>query len=473
MHRDYVNFLVDGMYYCMLLEDIGKYPESYFSAAIKKEWSPEENAPIIINRGGKIFRYIVNFHNHGMLCQAQKKIPFDVVTKIQSEADFFNLPSLVEACESYITDNIGSHMNGRNVRCQYSSEQSDDLINVVSAIWAPFCLKGFRSFRGPATVLKSSTLQAFNLDELCAAAVEAPFGKGIKTLVDKNVRDALEITADQLDPGLWKQFKPDAYPFHEEKEFLEEDGYVGNVAKEGYELAVNDETRTKVFAALDKKLECYQDVVICLTHLYPMCQADPACLKGGDALLYQLMVEREKEYELSIVPVKIHQREEDDYHSPFEAVIVDLEGELSGTFAKDSSRHTLLTIPVHCLSNHEVFHNPYLEYVGNNAQAEETVYLVTGLQIRKRLVKEEPHQSSESAQEVTDVVLENVQDTSPVGDYLPKLEKGVAELSTATDSVPKRKRQGNDANAESEQAPDLISTVSTRTRGAQKRAANV
>jgi len=56
MQRDYVNFLVDGMFFCMLLKDIQKYPESYFNAVIKKEWNPDEDVPVKINRDGTLWR---------------------------------------------------------------------------------------------------------------------------------------------------------------------------------------------------------------------------------------------------------------------------------------------------------------------------------------------------------------------------------------------------------------------------------
>ena len=464
-----------------------------------------------------------------MLCQAQKTIPFNVVTQIQVEADFNNLPSLVRACESYVMDNIGSQMNGRDVYCEYSSEHTEDLINVVSTIWAPFCFKGVRSFRGHTKVFQSSTLEALNLDELRAAAVVAPFCKGTKTL------DALEISADQLDPDLWKQFYSSIYflyklsprmkikmkPYklviykegghfaehrdsvrgenhvgtlvqimnseftggelvvrqndkevsiskpgewiaiygdtlhriepvtsvtrvelifdlyqtgtHGEKEFLEEYGSAGRVAEAGYELAVNDDTRSKVFAALEKEFECFQDVVICLSHLYPLCQPDPARLKGGDALLYQLLAERESDYELSIVPVKIHQQMENFFNDLLEAVIVDLEGELSGTFAKEQ-RNILLIIPVHCLSNHVLFYNPYLEYVGKKT-------LVTGLQIHKRSGKDVPEETEACT---TDEVAEAVPtDTTVYLEEIPEHSKAAVmgeyegnAVSTAADYAP-------------------------------------
>lgn len=83
---------------------------------------------------------------------------------------------------------------------------------------------------------------------------------------------------------------------------------------------------------------------------------------------------------------------ENFFNDLLEAVIVDLEGELSGTFAKNQRKIPLI-IPVHCLSNHVLFYNPYLECVGKKTQEEETTYLVTGLQIHKPSGKDVPEET--------------------------------------------------------------------------------
>jgi FlaG/FlaF family flagellin (archaellin) len=44
--------------------------------------------------------------------------------------------------------------------------------------------------------------------------------------------------------------------------------------------------RAKLHAALNDRLKAYTNVIICLLHLYPACQAVPGFLKGGDAVLY-------------------------------------------------------------------------------------------------------------------------------------------------------------------------------------------
>eukprot|EP01032_Pedospumella_encystans_P019943 gene19943-22668_t len=124
MERDYVNFLVGGMSYCLLLEEIKTYPESYFNAVIKKEWNPELEVPIKIDRNGIMFRYMVEFHHHGELPFKSKKVSLDEVRQIQAEADFYNLPLLVEACEKYAISRISSYLH----------DDPNKLVNVTSFV---------------------------------------------------------------------------------------------------------------------------------------------------------------------------------------------------------------------------------------------------------------------------------------------------------------------------------------------------
>jgi len=160
---------------------------------------------------------------------------------------------------------------------------------------------------------------------------------------------------------------------------------------------VEAETCTKIHAALDEALEKYDDVVICLPQLYPMCQADPACLKGGDALLYQLLAQRESEWEVSMVPIKVKSSiDHDDTSSSYlTGALVDLEYELSGLEYElsghcsrtDKTNSTLMWIPLHCSSSHILKYPEEEEHESYESEAaEETIYLVTGFRITKRVV---------------------------------------------------------------------------------------
>jgi len=70
----FVNFLVGGRAFSLRICDIEKYPESYFSAAIKKEWRDETGGFIVINRDGELFQYIVDFHFYGELPVTAKRM---------------------------------------------------------------------------------------------------------------------------------------------------------------------------------------------------------------------------------------------------------------------------------------------------------------------------------------------------------------------------------------------------------------
>lgn len=206
MERDYVNFCVSGMSYSLFLEDIEKYPESYFSAVIKKEWSPEQDVPINIERCGRMFRYIVEFHHHGELAFKVKKASVDLVRRIQDEGDFYNLPSLVKACEKYLLSCVNKCIYSNSVTNEYWTKGKDDLINVLGGLWSPFCTKGFQYFADDCNILKSSTLLSINLDELCEAAEKDQCGN------DRNNHEVLEISADKLNPKLWNNLGDDRYP---------------------------------------------------------------------------------------------------------------------------------------------------------------------------------------------------------------------------------------------------------------------
>ena len=155
---------------------------------------------------------------------------------------------------------------------------------------------------------------------------------------------------------------------------------------------VDSTTRDKICNALNRELKKYEEVVICLTHLYPVCQADPACLKGGDLVLYELLAQRESEYDVAIVPVKVKSSiDRGDSSSCYLAgALVDLDFEISKTVTKRVSKSgsTLLVIPRHCTSNHVLSYSEYIEHVGNEPQAEETMYLVTGFRITKHTVED-------------------------------------------------------------------------------------
>eukprot|EP01032_Pedospumella_encystans_P020318 gene20318-23082_t len=320
MEREFINFVVGGMTYSLLLEDIKKYWGSYFNNVIKNDWSSKKDDPIKIDRDGRMFRYITEFYHHDELAFKSQKPSLELVRKIQAEAEFFNLSSLVEACETYAVSRIDKHLDNRTITCSYHNDDVDHLVNVLGKVWAPYCNKGYKTLPDGCTILMSSTPKSINIDELCEVAIPYPRGEGNESL-------AFEIPADQLNPELWSHFEVENYQLHKFAPRMKYPIVEGTYAR----ATIEDATRDKIYTALDRELKKYEHVVISLTHLYPMCQVDTSCLRGGDALLYQLLAERENDYKLSIVPVKVKASiDEDEPSSSYlTGSVVDLEYEFS------------------------------------------------------------------------------------------------------------------------------------------------
>ena len=483
-----LDFIVDGTHW-----------GSYFNNVIKNDWSSEKNDPIKIDRDGKMFRYITEFYHHDELAFKSQKPSLELVRKIQAEAEFFNLSSLVEACETYTVSRVGKHLNNQTITCAYHDDDVDHLVNVLGKVWASYCMKGYETLRDDCTILKSSTLKSINIDELCEIAIPKPSEERNESLV-------FEIQAEQLNQDLWSHFDVENYKLHkfaprmklalrpyklvickeggqlaEHQDFSRGESHIGtllhilnskftggelvvrqndteiSIGYPGYWLAMygealqriqpvesgtlvalifdlhheglipkgeffsnekrfeypivqgtcarattEDATRDKFYTALDNELKKYDDVVISLTHLYPMCQVDSTCLRGGDALLYQLLAEREKEYDLCIVPVKVKVSiDEDDPSSNYlSGIVVDLEYEFSRqvTHTDEENGSTLLVIPIHCTSSHVLSYPVYNEHVELEQEVQETIYLVTGFRISKRAAAEEGEPANDSTE---------------------------------------------------------------------------
>jgi hypothetical protein len=133
-----------------------------------------------------------------------------------------------------------------------------------------------------------------------------------------------------------------------------------------------------IHAALDEELTKLDSVVICLQHMYPACQAVPGFLKGADAVLYEVL---QHHYHVQVVHCSIHYR--NDYGGN---AGVEVCASLFTNFEKNSARsdNTKLVIPAQLDSDRIMDYTPYAEHTGNESQARETVYVVTGLQVRRK-----------------------------------------------------------------------------------------
>jgi hypothetical protein len=162
--------------------------------------------------------------------------------------------------------------------------------------------------------------------------------------------------------------------------------------KHCYEMVSKcDETKVRgvdavaIRDAVAEELQKLDSVVICLQHMYPACQAVPGFLKGADAVLYEVLHDH---YDVQVVYCSIYrqapyERYESEDHvrgrlfSSFEA------SDATATNAAEAGR-TKLVIPSPLNPDRILDYIPFAEHTGNESQAEETVYVVTGLQVRRR-----------------------------------------------------------------------------------------
>jgi predicted 2-oxoglutarate/Fe(II)-dependent dioxygenase YbiX len=146
--------------------------------------------------------------------------------------------------------------------------------------------------------------------------------------------------------------------------------------------------RAKLHAALNDRLKAYTNVIICLLHLYPACQAVPGFLKGGDEVLYDLLRDH---YDVQVVYCSVYHShredsDEDDgdeeirarMFTPFKQVAE--AGKSGGTRADK----TLLVLRTPLRDDKMLDYTPYSDYVGNESAPEERFYVVAGLRVRRK-----------------------------------------------------------------------------------------
>ena len=175
-----------------------------------------------------------------------------------------------------------------------------------------------------------------------------------------------------------------------------------------------------IFEALDEDLQSFGTIIICLQHLYPECQTKPAFLKAGDRALYDILTSGSSalgKYDVQVVAATIcRQHDYDDNGcgvfgfnetrgALFSPAIVkralgiktNADGsvekvepvvELEMPFKKQKTGHAERAKLV--LSNNLEFeslldYTPYNVEAGNEPQVEQSVYLVAGLQVRRRV----------------------------------------------------------------------------------------
>ena len=172
------------------------------------------------------------------------------------------------------------------------------------------------------------------------------------------------------------------------REYFEQQGDAGSMcyADDGQQLAPDAAKCAAIISSVDAHFAKFDTVVVCLTHLYPMCQTNPACLKGGDVSLFTILHDANK-YDLSVIPISIEHEVDAEYvpHSSITANLIDMEFESCPRTKKRADKEkVVLIIPTCCDSGQVLSRQEQIDHVGNSAQNEETQYLTTGLRVTKR-----------------------------------------------------------------------------------------
>jgi len=158
---------------------------------------------------------------------------------------------------------------------------------------------------------------------------------------------------------------------------------------------VSAKTKTRIVDEARAELKSLDSLVITLQHLYPECQTSPAFLKGGDRALYDLLSEQ---FDVEVVAARIYRSsdpdngdEETTFSLFAPAVLRDGLGKETDDCQDAKKRRldpptTKLVITNQFDRDGLLDYTPFIEHTGNESQAEETVYIVAGLQVRKRAV---------------------------------------------------------------------------------------
>jgi predicted 2-oxoglutarate/Fe(II)-dependent dioxygenase YbiX len=213
MSHELIDFVVGGVTYPIHKRDIEKYPESFLSAAVKKEWH-DGKTPVVVDRDGELFQHIHAYLVSGFLSKAAKLSKDKaLLDSIRQEAEFFGFPELAEECA--LDEVVAPLNNYKTIRSfiktaprgslpvDFPKTSMTPLIVALGSLWAPFCVAGLIGSRSYTDhkLFQSTTICEVNVAELLAAATPSSFGRGTETVLDPTVRNSLEIPADKLDPA--------------------------------------------------------------------------------------------------------------------------------------------------------------------------------------------------------------------------------------------------------------------------------
>jgi hypothetical protein len=162
-------------------------------------------------------------------------------------------------------------------------------------------------------------------------------------------------------------------------------------------VGVTDSNRAGIVEGIENEFtNNYGTLIICLAHKYPLNQAVPELLKGGDLALYELLQDT---YDLEVVVCQVNNEFYEEGDMPTEAV-----AGLFTSFAparkttrvspsdippaakKARTERTKFLIPAPINAAAVLEYCPYESHTGNEPSPAKSLYLVSGLQVRKREV---------------------------------------------------------------------------------------
>ena len=226
---DVIHLEVGGLRFSLLPEDIAKHPECLFAILAKREWRQNQEEVVKIDRDGRLFRYVYAFMISGYL--PKEVLSTSELESLFEEADYYNLPDLIQACDTKnISECIELYKGVRkycdnivykkdNVSIDYI-DSDNNLLQAVKNIPVPnsvfqypneksFCIFGEWShcieawhyrftYEKEYHIYKSSSTRWLHIDELIADATPSPFGHGPHTVFNTNIGNSLEIPASIL-----------------------------------------------------------------------------------------------------------------------------------------------------------------------------------------------------------------------------------------------------------------------------------
>jgi predicted 2-oxoglutarate/Fe(II)-dependent dioxygenase YbiX len=156
------------------------------------------------------------------------------------------------------------------------------------------------------------------------------------------------------------------------------------------EFGITDSNRVAILEGIEAVFtNNYGTLIICLAHMYPLNQAAPEFLKGGDRALYELLQDA---YDLEVVVCQVNNQYYDDHDWPVEAAAgpftsfnPDCDSPPDTPRAKVArTQRTKFLIPAPINAAGVLEYCPYDHHCGNEPSPAKSLYLVSGLQVRKR-----------------------------------------------------------------------------------------